>query len=701
MKFGDALDADSPDARALAAEQRKTADVRRERDGLRRALEDSEREREDLASRLHLVEKVTDLDPHPPKWLTPKRKRSSHHATVTTILSDSHLDEVVNPDEIGGVNAYDRAIATLRLHRYFASVIELARDYMAGVTFDGAVCMLGGDLLSGDIHDELTNSNEDTVLGSLLYWSEHIAAGFDMLADEFGSVYGPVVVGNHGRRSRKPRAKGRARDNFDWLLAHLVAREFRNDDRVTFAIPDAAHIHFDVYNHKYRLEHGDSARGGSGWMGVLGPAMRRDQKVRSQTQATGQGYDTLVMGHWHRLSWLSGVVVNGCFPSGTRVMTSTGYSAIEKIAEGDSVMSRDGTEQKVAHVFEQTGDRLVRLKVMGLPNVVSATPNHLVWAAKSSSNVVPPSRRHLMGARVGPAQWIPIDFLSPGDYVHVPFPIGQERPVTVEDAWAYGLYLAEGHDTLDGGSSGKHNRVHITMHRDEMSIVERWADWFEGRFGQRPRTHHRANRNTSDLVVSPGREVTAWFRETFGHGAINKHLPEGALWWDDELKAALLDGWVTGDGHSAAQPDCRPTVSATTISPIMAWGMFHIAPAAGVWPSLSKLSKGGTRKNDSYTVHLNTGQNVQIINGEAFYKIGERFESEGEVVVHDLEVTGEHTYVVEGVGVHNSSKGLDEYAAIEGFGYEPPQQAMWLTTPERGMTLQAPVFVEDRKKEKW
>lgn len=66
-----------------------------------------------------------------------------------------------------------------------------------------------------------------------------------------------------------------------------------------------------MYDTTYRLEHGDSARGGSGWMGVLGPAMRRDQKVRTVAQATGQNYDHLVIGHWHRLSWLPGVIVNG------------------------------------------------------------------------------------------------------------------------------------------------------------------------------------------------------------------------------------------------------------------------------------------------------------------------------------------------------------------------------------------------------
>jgi hypothetical protein len=310
VSFADEAADAAEDVHAAKAEAR-IADVRRDRDAARQALKVSRAEVDSLAARLHLVEQISDLDPRPPKWLTPGKKRSAHHATVTTILSDAHFDEVVNPDEIGGVNAYNRDIATMRLRRYFDQVCTVARDHMAGVTFDGCVAMFGGDMLSGDIHEELTVTNEATVLQSCLYWSELLAAGITQLADEFGQVYVPVVVGNHPRRSRKPRSKGRAVDNFDWFLGHLVARLLRDDARVTFAIPEAAHIHFDVYGTKYRLEHGDSARGGGGWIGAIGPVMKREQKIRTASEAMDQPFDHLVVGHWHQLSWLRGATING------------------------------------------------------------------------------------------------------------------------------------------------------------------------------------------------------------------------------------------------------------------------------------------------------------------------------------------------------------------------------------------------------
>ncbi len=61
-----------------------------------------------------------------------------------------------------------------------------------------------------------------------------------------------------------------------------------------------------------------------------------------------------------------------------------------------------------------------------------------------------------------------------------------------------------------------------------------------------------------------------------------------------------------------------------------------------------------------------------------------------------------HTYVsLPRATMNGSSKGYDEYAAQGAFGYEEPMQAMWLTTPERGITMRAPIFVADRKAEGW
>ena len=44
--------------------------------------------------------------------------------------------------------------------------------------------------------------------------------------------------------------------------------------------------------------------------------------------------------------------------------------------------------------------------------------------------------------------------------------------------------------------------------------------------------------------------------------------------------------------------------------------------------------------------------------------------------------------------VNGSLKGYDEYAYNNNFGFEPPQQAMWLTQAKHGITFRMPVFVD-------
>lgn len=285
--------------------QRARNDALAEENGrLRKTVKTQQQE----LDRLERVTQYSGRALKPPRWLARPPKKADKTATLVTILSDTHFDEVVNPSEIHGRNAYSRDIAEMRLERYFEQVVRLPRDYLTGMTYAGVVLCLGGDLISGDIHDELMQTNEAETLSTVLHWSERIAAGIELLASEFGHVHVPVVVGNHGRRSRKPKAKGRARDNYDWLIGQLVARHFDSDDRVTFDIPDGTDCLVAVHDSTFLLTHGDQVSGGGGIGGHWPPLMRLIAKKRTRYQ-----FDSLLCGHWHSLimSPNQGLVVNG------------------------------------------------------------------------------------------------------------------------------------------------------------------------------------------------------------------------------------------------------------------------------------------------------------------------------------------------------------------------------------------------------
>lgn len=296
--------------RAASNPDSESRRLRRQRDG---AVAEAEKLREELASikrTLEVVESLEDSALHPPRWLSLK-KPTRDSATLVVMLSDLHLDEVVIPEEVDFLNAYNRTIAKMRLERWAQNVIKLARHHFNGVTYDGVVILLGGDIFSGDIHEELAQTNADTILGSLHFWSEYLAAAIDLLLGEFKNGVVASVVGNHGRTTRKPRAKLRARTNYDWLLAKNLERHFRDDKRVRFIVPEGADVLVKIYGQGHLMTHGDQAHGGSGIGGIWPPVMRLRARKAQRYLAVEANFQTLWMGHWHQYISTPSLVVNG------------------------------------------------------------------------------------------------------------------------------------------------------------------------------------------------------------------------------------------------------------------------------------------------------------------------------------------------------------------------------------------------------
>jgi hypothetical protein len=264
-----------------------------------------------VRQRLALYETLDAEKLAPPSWLAPKKPTGKHAAIPTLLLTDIHYDEVVKPAQIGGVNAYGRDIADRRIRRAFEGSVTMARDYLSGVQYDGMNLFLGGDLLSGIIHEELRETNAAVITESIVSVVEPLEAGILLLANHFGKVHVSAVVGNHGRNTRKPRAKNRATDSFDWLVAKMVERGLRGDPRITFNISQSADTHVTVYRHRYCLTHGDQFTGGSGISGALAPLLLGVHRKSKRDAATGREWDTLVMGHFHTSYFLKGLIVGG------------------------------------------------------------------------------------------------------------------------------------------------------------------------------------------------------------------------------------------------------------------------------------------------------------------------------------------------------------------------------------------------------
>lgn len=262
----------------------------------------------------YIREKIIKLAEQPvrvPTWLLNNKAPKSAPGVPTLLASDWHWGEVVDPAQIGGVNEYSLKTAHDRAKRMINNTIDLLNNHMVNPSYPGIVFALGGDMITGDIHEELVATNEREVMPTVVDLWGVLAWCIETLADKFGRVFVPCVSGNHGRNTKKIRAKGRNFTSFDWLLYTFLAKRFESDARVTFYIPDGADALYSVYGHRYLLTHGDQFRGGDALIGPLGPIVRGDHRKRARNMQINADYDTIVMGHWHQLMQTQKFIVNG------------------------------------------------------------------------------------------------------------------------------------------------------------------------------------------------------------------------------------------------------------------------------------------------------------------------------------------------------------------------------------------------------
>jgi len=312
------VDISDIEAVALTVAERESAESKREIARLRNRLHHAEDEIKSLESSLDIVRQVEHVIPDPPEWLAPAPS-GKHRGTPLLVLADSHFDEVVNPDEIMGLNAYNRDIAEMRLRKAFEGAILLPHRYIGtSLISDGIVMAHAGDLITGEIHDELTETNEAKPPETIEYFVDPMVAGIKMLRQEYGKVHVVEVDGNHDRLNKKKRAKGRARESWSWLFWKIVAREFKRFSTVTFTIPDGPDTIFPIYDTRFYLHHGDSFRGGGGIAGPLTPlaighyrTSRKHADAVRYTKDESLRFDVIIQGHIHHRNSIPGVITVG------------------------------------------------------------------------------------------------------------------------------------------------------------------------------------------------------------------------------------------------------------------------------------------------------------------------------------------------------------------------------------------------------
>ena len=197
-------------------------------------------------------------------------------------ISDGHHDQVVRPEEVGGLEEYNFPISCAGAERYVDSVVEWTQDTLAPkFNFPVLWVLAYGDYTSGEIHKACERSYYRNQFKNCLAIGQLHALMYRDLAAHFEQVHVLYLAGNHGRRTPKKDYLG-ANDNWDYLVAEIARLHCRTMANVSFQIPDAWSANININGVGFNISHGDDVRSQPGHSLVRygSPAKRPDRSGR-------------------------------------------------------------------------------------------------------------------------------------------------------------------------------------------------------------------------------------------------------------------------------------------------------------------------------------------------------------------------------------------------------------------------------------
>jgi hypothetical protein len=261
----------------------------------------------------HRIRPFTALPTAAP--ITRKVKPITEH--VVMHLSDMHADQVITPEECGGLEEFNFPIACARAERYVDTVIEWTQDTLAPkFKFTELTILAYGDFTSGEIHGHGERSYYRNSFKNCLAIGQLQAMMYRDLAPHFSQINVLHLSGNHGRRTAQKDFHG-AQNNFDYLIGEIARLHCRDIPNIHFTIPNCWSANIIINEVGFNLSHGDDVRsnGGIPWYALT----RRQKGLIALGAARGSTpIRYFVIGHHHCLASLSDIngemVINGAWP---------------------------------------------------------------------------------------------------------------------------------------------------------------------------------------------------------------------------------------------------------------------------------------------------------------------------------------------------------------------------------------------------
>lgn len=402
-----------------------------------------------------------------------------------------------------------------------------------------------------------------------------------------------------------------------------------------------------------------------------------------------------------------------CFTKGTLVLTSDGFKPIETIKVGDRAITAEANERVVTATMVNDSDFLTRVSVRGIPEEIECTPNHpfnvvscdKMRSCLGSANGM--KRRHTPKDCTAKcavckriidvsSDWIRADELKQGDYIKQKIDASASS-VTRGLSFAYlcGMYVGDGFPIWQVSGHGKAGdtesiqgiSVSASISENDTCILERIKQAFLSCTGKSATVTEEAGDKRAVVVHLHDSLLANRIVSLVGSYSRGKFISSEILGWSKPEKEAFIAGYLDADGHIGVRANknviriCSVNKGLLLSVQRIMWSI-GIPATVGIGNKLENMKdvSGFTHKSSTYHVFFNKAPrslveksakltrdydeakagnhcvNVVIMDGYAYLPVASSrtFKSD-KVAVYNFEVEGEHTYIAEGVGVHNCS----------------------------------------------
>jgi len=233
---------------------------------------------------------------------------------ICLLISDSHYGAIQVASEIEGFGEFSPEICEARSMKFVDEVIRWTKLNRQNYTIDNCHVLVAGDLVSGDIHEELRITNAFPVTQQVVGAARVLASQILALSPHYKKVNVHFVVeDNHARLTKKPQAKEAGVNSFNYLVGKMAELMVCQSHNVEFNIYSQYEAVVNVEGRRYLLLHGHNILG---WMGLPWYSIERKvakEAVKRLNQPDFKRFHKVILGHWHTpvstpMYWVNGSV---------------------------------------------------------------------------------------------------------------------------------------------------------------------------------------------------------------------------------------------------------------------------------------------------------------------------------------------------------------------------------------------------------